>query len=246
MKIATISAIGEYTIKSRFSRLEMVVNLGAVTTPVLMGNVLTELNLMTAELTRTSKDGTENIFQKVPLGHLFILSILNDGIISSYVSGGNTYVRCIVEIANDGAIVVQNNDQYTLIVAGTMGNNTIDVYALDLPVDSRIVNFIDRTVLDANATQEITTTNATWIAVPKADVNRIELSYSSGRRAQYEKEEQVALMRDAMGIVAIDQGLSISGQDLPLLFIPVANVTSVKIDTSAASTVYKLTPKYIN
>lgn len=246
MKIGTaIATATALRITNRFGRLGIRVNLGQTTTPVLTGNLLTELNLIKTSLELQNGSGSQIVMQETPLGDLFQLALLNGGHFVHELVGAESIVTCLVEITNEGTLRQMNNDAYVLNLSGTFGNNTIDIYAIDFPMESKVLNFHERITLDANSSQEISVSDATFLAIPKASLDTVEFLYSNNSRCKYLPIEIDFMSRDGIGMLGIDKGLVVTAPDLPLIFLPVANVYSVTLAVSSAVTVYKVIPKQL-
>lgn len=245
--IATLSNFSTpVSVRQRFGRLEIEakVDIGSGT-PDLFGNVMTALNAATVQVNVTNFAGTSVLVPSMPLGNYMLMSLLNDGAIVSTNAGTVATVRCMVEIANDGAVPLSGNDRIDFVFGGTFptGTSTIKIYALDFPIDAKRLNWVEKTVVPAAQTMEIGTSNYTFIAFDKSKVDTVEYTYGDGRRVTYESKEIEGIARDGMLFKGSNAGVPITAQSIGLQFIPVSDVYKLKLFTNGAVDIYAFIPK---
>lgn len=242
MLAQTITALGKLRLTQRFGKLEFVANLGSVTTPVLTGNVRTKLDKLKVEVFRNSPNGTVSIVQSISFYELLIMSTANEGLITLRVESGNTIVRGCIELTDGGSLPILDNDYYEVNFTGEFDMTSLAIYAVDFDTLTTSHNVYERISCDANSPREFNVSAAKFIAIPLANLTRLELLMSDNTRLQYEPEEVKMLVRDGLELIAIDGSSPLCMADTHLLVVNVAAALTARLTYSAITVITKCSP----
>lgn len=242
MFVQTITVSGKVRLTQRFGRLEFLIRLNGVPSPVLLGNIMTALNSLSIEVFRISQTGSTTLIQSIPFGDALIASTANEGLVKCSTSGGVTTVRGSIELSDHGSLAVMDNDYYELVFTGLFPPflTNISIYAVDYDTLTRSHNIYETVSVDANAPRELNVANCKLILLPKANLTRVELLMSDGTRNTYEREELESIVRDGLETIAIDEGKAITMDDTALICLNVASALTVRLTFSALTIIRKI------
>lgn len=234
-KIISLAATQSATnvqVKQQAAKLEFKVNVpdaAAATWTLLMA----ALNAITLNVELQSKSGrTENLLPKMPLGKVAEAYSCNEGSIVVTDDGADKAVVFSVELGAIGALAMDADTSIVIDTNALAANTAMDVYAVDFPYQSPEAVKTNVIKFNANAPQAVSLNKASFIHLPKASFDKIELSYPGGKVVTLVAKEVEGWCIEGNGTQGVLEGVTTLGF-IDLYSLNVADALSAKVTMTA-------------
>lgn len=145
--------------------------------------------------------GTQAILPSENLKTMLEIAAANEGFIHVVKVGGNIVVIGSIELSNSGAIDVKDG-YITVGLTGLQTADRIELFSQDDNVLTREFIAYEPVYFNANAAKEVLLGGAYQIAVPKATLFEMSVSFANGRTVTYSPEE-IDLICDELNEMSI-------------------------------------------
>lgn len=149
--------------------------------------------------------GTQPILPSESLKTMMEIAAANEGFIHiSAIAGPKIVVIGSIELSNAGAIDVKDG-YITASFSGLLAGDKIEVFSFDDAVLTREYIQYEAVYFNANAAKEVILAGAYQIAVPKALLSEMSLTFNNGRTITHAPEEIDLICDEINEICIIDE-----------------------------------------
>jgi len=146
--------------------------------------------------------GTQPILPSESLKTMFEIAAANEGFIHiSAIAGPKVVIIGSIELSNKGAIDIRDG-YINCSFSGLQNADKIEVYSVDDAVLTREFIQYESVYFNANAAKEVMLAGSYQVAVPKALLSEMSVTFSNGRTTTYSPEE-IDLLCDELNEVSI-------------------------------------------
>jgi hypothetical protein len=201
--------------------------------------VLRILGTATATLTKETNGNTITVWNKVPLAKLAEASTNNGGVIRIDLAADGSRARFTVELSVDSANVLNDNAKMILSIDGKVSASTMDISAMDHPIQANSILKYEARSLDALVAKDIDTNAASVLVIPADEVDRAEVYYNNGRQIIMTQEELKQQMFDSQDPVIAFNGNTFYGY-MNHVCLNVEGVWKVNLTLLTAQNIYAI------
>ena len=188
-------------------------------------------------LTRESGADTQTLQAKILLSLIAEMSSNNGGLIRVDADGINARIRFTVELSNDGAFRLDDNSKIILNIEQKLPNCTMDIYALDTPLEATTVLKYDKKFLNAAIEKDLDTTGTDVVCFKIDNLDIVKLYYNNGKSVTMTREELKIRLLDSQDPIIVSNGNTYYGYG-QVACVNVQDCWKVSVTMTISDTVY--------
>lgn len=200
-----------------------------------MNGVIVNVDLQTKNGQQTT------LIPKIPMGTLAELYSTAEQFIQVSDNGVDHDVEFGVELGYEGALAIDADTTIVVDVTGMVANDALDVYAMDLPLATRIAVKTNVIRFQAGVAQSVGLQSNGILHLPAASFSKLEIFYPNGKNLTLEQKEVEQWCLEGNEVVGFLNGVAKLGF-IKYYSINVADATSAKVTLSADANGYVFTP----
>lgn len=141
-------------------------------------------------------DLTETLVREIELAKLLEASTPNECVMRLDYDGLNARLRGNIDVAIDGAAKLNQNTKLLISINGKVSTATLDIYTMDLPVETNLAQKMEEIHMNANVEKAITTEGLSTLVLPADKIVSLKAYYRNGRQISIDPEELKQRMFD--------------------------------------------------
>jgi|GEM_PF-2610463 len=203
--------------------------------------LIARMNGVVVNVDIQTKNGQQTtIIPKMPMGTLAELYSTAESFIQVSDNGVDHDVEFSVELGYMGALAIDADTTIVIDVTGMVANDALDVYAMDLPLATRVAVKTNVIRFQAGVAQSVGLQSNGILHLPVASFSKLELYYPNGKNLILEQKELEQWCLEGNDVCGYLNGVAKNGF-IKYYCVNVADATSAKVTLSADANGYVFT-----